>query len=67
MSIATKTFKDAKSALAHAKKLLDDGEISKGVFAKLEKKLVAEDQDGNLRDWLAKTYPAAHSARGVKG
>ncbi|QDM15174.1 hypothetical protein [Tardiphaga sp. vice278] len=58
-STSTKTFKDAKSAIAHAKKLLDEGEISKADFARIEKKMVAEDQEGHLRAWLHKTYGKA--------
>jgi hypothetical protein len=53
----TQTFKDPKAALVNAKKLLDKGEISQEDFAKIEKKLIAEDQDGDLKAWLAKTYP----------
>jgi hypothetical protein len=52
----TKTFKDAKSALANARKLLDKGEISAADYAKLEKKLVHEDQKSSLKAWLDKTY-----------
>jgi hypothetical protein len=53
----TQTFKDPKAALVNAKKLLDKGEISHADFARIEKKLIAEDQDGDLKEWLAKTYP----------
>jgi hypothetical protein len=52
----TKTFKDAKSALANARKLRDKGEISAADFAKLEKKLVREDQEGDLKAWLDRRY-----------
>lgn len=55
-STSTKTFKDAKSAIKNAKKLLDEGEISKADFARIEKKMVADDQEGDLRAWLDKTY-----------
>lgn len=53
----TQTFKDAKSALANAKKLLAKGDISKAEYAKVEKKLTAEDQEGHLKSWMNKTYP----------
>ena len=56
-TIPTKTFKDSKAALVNAKKLLDKGEISHADFVRIEKKLIAENQDGDLRAWLAKTYP----------
>jgi hypothetical protein len=55
-TIPTKTFKDPKAALVNAKKLLDKGEISAADFAKLEKKLVHEDQKGDLKAWLDKHY-----------
>jgi len=54
--VPTKTFKDAKSALANAQKLLDDGEISHDDYAKLEKKLVRQDQEGDLKAWLDRRY-----------
>jgi hypothetical protein len=51
------TFKDPKAAFANAKKLFDAGEISQADLARIEKKLVADDQDGDLKAWLLKTYP----------
>jgi hypothetical protein len=45
-TVPTKTFKDPKAALVNAKKLLDKGEISHADFVRIEKKLIAEDQDG---------------------
>jgi hypothetical protein len=52
----TKTFSSPKDAIKNARKLLDAGEISHADFARIEKKLIAEDHEGDLKAWLAKTY-----------
>lgn len=56
-SIPTRTFKDAKSALVNAKRLLDKGEITKADFARLKKKLTTQEQDEDLDVYLKNRYP----------
>ena len=54
----TKTFKDARAALANAKQLLAKGEITKAEFTRLSAKLGRKAQSEDLNDYMDDSYSA---------